>query len=100
MGRPTLAYASLAILLTGCSDQPRTVHVRPSEESVVNRALDIEANGRVSREYILRTVDPVVVYLPNMTCVGLNLRKGVAGGDTTICFDGDGKKVLHYVNGD
>jgi hypothetical protein len=64
------------------------------------RALDIEGNGKVSRAELLAQYDPVVVYLPTMTCVGLNLKKNWAGGDTTICLDREGKQVLHYVNGD
>ena len=57
-------------------------------------------NNKASKEEVLDQVEPVVVYLPNMTCVGMNFRAGWAGGDTTICYDKNGRKVLHYVNGD
>ena len=74
-------------------------NVRPSEEVVVNKALDLYGKGKLSRGEILETVTPVVVYLPTMACVGLNLNEGVLGGDTTVCFDETGKQVVYYVNG-
>jgi hypothetical protein len=73
--------------------------VRPSEEAVVNKALDLYGKGRLSRAEILKNVTPVVVYLPDMTCVGLNLNEGVLGADTTLCFDEAGKQVVYYVSG-
>ena len=83
-----------------CSPQADTPHVRPSEQALVNRALDIYSKGKVTRAELLKTVDPVVVYLPKMTCVGLNLKPGTMGGDTTMCFDRAGKFLGYYVNGD
>jgi hypothetical protein len=100
MTKLTLPPSMLGVLLAGCTVQPQSPHVRASEQDIVNRALDVEANGKVSRDYILKSVDPVVLYLPDMTCVGLNLRRGVLGGNTTICFDNTGKKVIHHVSGD
>ncbi len=52
----------------------------------------------MSREEVLRTRYPVVVRLPEMTCVGLNLRRWMLGQDRTICFrNSDGEVVVdHY----
>ncbi len=74
--------------------------MRPTDKVLVEKALDIYSKGKVSREEILKSVNPVVVYLPDMNCVGLNLKEGVLGGDTTICFDKRGNQVLFYVSGD
>lgn len=91
----------LVVFLAGCrTASTLECGVRESERPIVSRALDIYSKGKVSREHLLRDVDPVVVYLPNMTCVGLNLKPGHAGGDETMCFDRDGRQVLYYRNGD
>ena len=86
--------------LVGCSRQPEARHVRPSDEALVNRALDLYAKGKISRAELLKRYDPVVVHLPKMTCVGLNLRPGILGGDTTMCFDRSNKFLGYYVSGD
>jgi hypothetical protein len=49
---------------------------------------------------VLRMFDPAVVYLPKMVCVGMNPRRGVLGGSGTICFDKDGRDILHFRSGD
>jgi hypothetical protein len=94
------AICSVMTFLAACSRQPDAPHIRPSEQALVNHALDIYSKGKVSRAELLKTYDPVVVYLPKMTCVGLNLRPGIAGGDTTMCFDRSNKFLGYYVNGD
>jgi hypothetical protein len=74
-------------------------HVRKSDEPLVNKAVDIYREGKVSRGDVLRDHEPVVVYLPDMTCVGLNLKEHMVGGDTTMCFDKSGKQVVYHVEG-
>jgi hypothetical protein len=73
---------------------------RPTDRVLIDKAIRAYSNGKASKEEVLKEVTPVVVYLPKMTCVGMNLNPGWAGGDTTICYDDDGKQVLFYVNGD
>lgn len=73
-----------------------------SDQPFVDRALRLySGNGRMPPAQVAREVTPVVVHLPTTTCVGLNLKQGMAGGDTTVCFaKNDGRLVLHYVNGE
>jgi len=74
---------------------------RGTEAPLVEKAYRIYSdNGRMSRAEFEHEVTPVIVYLRDKTCVGLNLKPGWAGGDTTICFDEQGREVDHYVNGD
>ena len=50
-------------------------------------------------EEVARRVSPVVIHLPAMVCVGLNLKRGVAGGVTTVCYSRTtGEQVLEYVH--
>ena len=45
--------------------------------------------------------NPVIVYLPEMTCVAMKPRKAFAGGEDTMCFDKDETGFLfYYRNGD
>ncbi|MDQ3246560.1 MAG: hypothetical protein M3Q52_06670 [Pseudomonadota bacterium] len=90
---------SVGTTLGACSSEQEMPHVRPSEETLVHKALDIYREGKVSRAELLKTYDPVVVYLPKMTCVGLNLKDDSFGGDQTMCFDRSGKQVVSYLNG-
>src|SRR4051794_2944474 len=92
--------AVFVLVLSGCTRSSEATHVRPSDEPIVNRALDIYGHGKVSRAALRRSYDINVVYLPTMTCVGFNLRQTTAGGDDTMCFDKSGKLVLTYTNGD
>src|SRR4051812_13610378 len=95
------AVVLLVLVLSGCSCSPQATHVRPSEEAIVNKALDIYGHGKVSREDLRKSFDINVVYLPTMTCVGFNLLPGTAGGDETMCFDKSGQNVvITYRNGD
>lgn len=68
-----------------------------TDKPLVDRALDIYGGGSMSRKDVLRTRYPVVVRLPEMTCVGLNLRRWMLGQDRTICFrNSDGEVVVDY----
>lgn len=99
------SQAHLAILvasvfaLAACTTS-ETCGVRESDEPVINRALDIYSKGKMNREQLRRSFNIAVVYLPKMTCVGLNAKAGTAGGDETICLDGNGNQVLYHVSGD
>jgi hypothetical protein len=76
---------------------PRTAFNDP----IVDKALDIYGNGKLSRESIRKSSDLNVVYLPTMTFVGFNVLPGAAGGDDTICLDKSGQRVvLKYRDGD
>lgn len=87
--------------LSGCSGSAEPTHVRASDDQIINKALDIYGHGKVSRENLRKSYDLNVVYLPQMTCVGFNLRPGTAGGDDTLCLDKAGQRVvLQYTNGD
>jgi hypothetical protein len=94
------AKVALVLLLGLASCSQPAPESRTPDDPIVNKALDIYGKGKVSRSDLLRSYDVNVVYLPNMTCVGLNLRPGTAGGDDTMCFDKSEKLVLTYVNGD
>ena len=70
---------------------------RMEREALVNKALDLFGRGRVSREYLLKTYDASVVYLPDKTCVGIKPRKpnlANLGGEDTLCFDKTEQRLL------
>lgn len=69
-----------------------------ADEPVINRALDAYGHGKVSRADLLDTFQPMVVYLPDKTCVGLRRRKVSLGGEDTMCFDKAGERLLFYYN--
>lgn len=100
MNHSALRILALGPLAAACSYSTSTPSIRSADQPYVNKALAIYSKGKVTKEYLLQSVNPAVVYLPNMTCVGLNLRPGVLGGDTTMCFDKNGRQVVYYVNGD
>ncbi|WP_373489291.1 hypothetical protein [Blastomonas sp.] len=79
-----------------------TVAYHMADQPYVDRALAFySGNGKISLDQVLREVSPVVVHLPTMICVGLNLRVGTVGGDTTVCYSREnGKQILHFVNGE
>lgn len=95
-----IAAVALAVGYAIGNQQSRQSHIRGSDEALVNRALDIYGHGKVSREDLRKSYDIAVVYLPEMTCVGFNLKPGTAGGDDTMCLDGSGRVVAFYTNGD
>jgi len=64
------------------------------QEFVVNKALDLYGHGKVSREYLLRQYDPVVVHLPDKTCVAMKSRKPTVDGEDVMCFDKSEERLL------
>lgn len=100
-----LILASLSTLsLSACQKAPSDTSVpyHMVDQPLVDKALQIySGNGKIPKERVDREVYAVVVHLPDMSCVGLNLKPGMAGGDRTICFrNSDGEKVIHLVNGE
>jgi hypothetical protein len=68
---------------------------------IVDKALDLYGQGKVSRSDLLRKYQPVVVDLPNMTCVAMKFRTPAAGGEDTMCFDKEERRLLFfYTSGD
>ena len=104
MGRHSVLRHTRSIILVfalaACSSPKTNCPVRESDQAIVNHALDVYGKGKISRKDILQSNDIAVVYLPDMTCIGFNVRAGTAGGDETMCFDRNGRKVLGYRNGD
>ena len=101
-GYRLVALACLAEipLLLSCHQEP-LARYGPVDRPYVERAVSVySAHGNRSTEEIMKMFDPAVVYLPHMVCVGMNPRRGVLGGSTTICFDEGGREVLRYRNGD
>ena len=95
-----LVYSAGVMGTSACHRDPLAKY-GPDERLYVERAIELySGNGKISRAEVFRRVDPVVVYLPDMTCVGMNLRRGVVGGDSTVCFDKSGRRVLTYRIGD
>jgi hypothetical protein len=90
-----LAYATLAIAVSCSAPESRV-----RDDPIVNKALDIYGKGKISRAHLRAEYDINIVYLPKMTCVGLNLRPGTVGGDTTMCFDKSGRFLGYYIDGD
>lgn len=103
-GSMLTSWSIMIFALAGCQSSKDSVPVpyHISDQGLVDRAIQIySGNGRVSNEAAMREVYPVVVHLPEMSCVGLNLKPGIAGGDTTICFrKSDGKIAVNHVNGE
>ncbi len=104
-GRAVIVLASIlavAAALAYCFAEGSWRQYWPSpyalaEQPLVDRALDIYGAGTLTRKESLRKVYPVVVRLPEMTCVGLNPRLGRMAHATTICFrDSDGTVVLTH----
>ena len=87
----------LGILIGGCEGNTRTY-----DQPFIDRAIDVHAKGNPkTRAYVLDRYEPSVVYLPDMVCVGLKLKRGIAGGDSTYCFDKQAQKlVVAYHSGD
>lgn len=83
--------------LAGCSD-----NIRSLDQHYVDKAIYVHSNGgKTSKGEVLKKYRPAVVYLPEMVCVGLNLKRGIAGGDSTYCFDKRSQKlVVEYLNGE
>lgn len=96
----SLAIATAGLAGCGANAPPVTYHA--VDQAYVSRALAFySGRGRIPPQQVKREVTPVVVHLPTMVCVGLNLKRGVAGGDTTLCYStSTGRQVLAYVNGD
>lgn len=80
----------------------RAVPYYPADKGLVERAIAAySGSGRKSRTQVDLEVYPVVVHLPSMTCVELNLRPNISGGDTTMCFSRETSRVVgFYQNGD
>lgn len=96
-----LLLAQCALLVGACEHKKSLADYGPVERPYVQRAVDsFTGHGRISREQVFQRYDPVVVVLPTRTCVGMHLRKGIAGGDTTLCYDQTGREVLRYGQGD
>lgn len=87
------------LALAACNRANTECRIRPADQDIVNHALDVYGNGKISRNELLASNIISVVYLPKMTCVGFNLKPGTAGGDDTLCFDKDGRMVLSYRDG-
>lgn len=67
------------------------------DQCFVDKALALySGNGKIPAKQIERDVFPVVVRFPGKVCVGLNAKRGVTGGDTTICFDKETSRLLSY----
>ena len=56
------------------------------EEPLVEAAIREAYGAEASIADIKRHAYPVVVHLPDMKCVGFNLRRGVIGVRQTVCF--------------
>src|SRR4051794_3299794 len=87
-----VAVATLALTvgyIIGAAVTMRQQHrSRLKQTPLVNKALDLYGHGKVSREDLLRSYNPTVVYLPTMTCIAMKSRRAFAlGGETTMCFD-------------
>ncbi len=102
---PFALLCGIGALISGCeasdSEAPPVLY-HSTDQQYVDRALSsYSGNGKVPPEQVSRQVTPVVVHLPTMVCVGLNLKRGMAGGDTTLCYSkATGEQVLGYVNGE
>lgn len=88
--------------LTGCSTKTPPVTYHQADQPYVTRALAFySGHGRIGAPQVKRQMTAVVVHLPTMICVGLNLKRGMAGGDTTVCYSAvTGQQILTYVDGD
>lgn len=82
--RITLIYVASA-LTCGCA--PQSPVEGAYDKRFVDRAIEIYSGGKMTRSEVLSDVNPAVVYLPDMVCVGMNLPPNVVGGGTTYCFD-------------
>ncbi len=69
-----------------------------ADQPVVNKALDEYGHGKISRADLLKVYQPVVIYLPDRTCVGMKPRSEALGGEDTMCFDKAGTRLLFYYN--
>ena len=68
------------------------------DEPIVNKALDAYGHGKISHADLLKSLQPMIVYLPDKTCVGLRPRDVRLGGEDTLCFDKAGERLLFYYN--
>ena len=98
--RPLSNWILMLPFLSACQHSDAACSNRTLHDPIVERALQLYGKGRITPEQLRKTFEISVVYLPNMTCVGFNLKSGTLGGDETWCFDKSGRKILSYVNGD
>lgn len=80
---------------------PPEVLYHSADRTYVDRALfKFSGKKKESLAEVERKVTPVVVHLPGIVCVGLNLKRGIAGGDTTVCFAPNKEEpTVYYING-
>lgn len=68
-----------------------------SDERLVEDAVKEMYGDRASIADLIGHVYPVVVSLPDMKCVGFNVRRGVLGPTQTVCFrKSDGSVALRH----
>lgn len=94
MRSPVSSFLFAAAMITaGCTSDRDLDRFRKADRELVERAIKDYAKGKVSRDFVLESHDPSVVHLEDRDCVGLNLRKDYAGGDTTLCYNRSGKLI-------
>jgi hypothetical protein len=91
-------HPTLIILLSlaSCMRNPPEREIRESDEPLVNKAVAMYTHGTITPDEFRKAHVVAVVYLPSMTCVGINLKPGAGGTDQTTCFDKVKRLVLTY----
>lgn len=85
----------LTTTLSGCINDNDSNTYRDFDEKWVNKAIELHfGEGKNSRENALKVIKPSVVYLPEMVCVGLNLKSNSLGADQTICFSKEDESAV------
>lgn len=86
----------LSATLSSCLEGNSNNTYRNSDEEWIDKAIELHFGpGKNSRDRALMIVNPSIVYLPEMVCVGLNLKNNSLGADQTICFSkSDGSTII------
>jgi hypothetical protein len=70
-----------------------------NDEQLVEKAVGVLYGRDKDLAWIKTSAYPVVVDLPEMKCVGFNLRRGTYGRGQTVCFSkANGSEVVRYLH--
>lgn len=88
-------------LLGACSARMRMSPIDENEQALINKALDASVGpSKDGRATMMSMFTPVLVYLPDMTCVAFKANRGTIGGEFTACFKKeDGSLALTHTEG-
>jgi len=92
---------SSCFLLTACKANDTLLPINDDEKVLIDKALDAYVgSNKDAREQVLSMFTPVLIYLPDMVCVGFKAKSHVIGGEFAACFaKSDNSLILTHNEG-